>query len=317
MRGVLFCLFLLMSGTTAFASDDLRAAIENARAACGGISNDLSHMKTMAGINTAITGVGTVAGGVALGTGLAKVKVDKQADELEATLNKLRELANAQVVEQPTALVFSGDVQGGVVGGSGGDMSTDVEIADVEYELAQKTKQSKSLGNWRTGMLATSTATNIAGAVIAGNNRVKGDLKSQINECLNMVNVLSNVRMQVRVAGGSDDAELAQAEKIVRECGAWSTVDVGSINSKSTGATVASGVGAGLGLAGTITSATANSNSVRMGDSQKEKNLNTASNVLAGGTTVASGVAVVFNATQIGAIKRAANVADECEEALR
>ena len=302
MRGVLFCLFLLMSGTTAFASDDLRAAIENARAACGGISNDLSHMKTMAGINTAITGVGTVAGGVALGTGLAKVKVDKQADELEATLNKLRELANAQVVEQPTALVFSGDVQGGVVGGSGGDMSTDVEIADVEYELAQKTKQSKSLGNWRTGMLATSTATNIAGAVIAGNNRVKGDLKSQINECLNMVNVLSNVRMQVRVAGGSDDAELAQAEKIVRECGAWSTVDVGSINSKSTGATVASGVGAGLGLAG---------------DSQKEKNLNTASNVLAGGTTVASGVAVVFNATQIGAIKRAANVADECEEALR
>ena len=56
---------------------------------------------------------------------------------------------------------------------------------------------------------------------------------------------------------------------------------------------------------------------MRKGDSQKEKNLNTASNVLAGGTTVASGVAVVFNATQIGAIKRAANVADECEEALR
>lgn len=315
MRGVWFCVFLLMSGT-AFASDNLNAAIENVRVACGGISDELSHMKTMAGINTAITGVGTVAGGVALGTGLAKVSVDKEADELEATLNKLRELAKSQVVEQPTVLVFSGTVQGGVVESNGGDVGN-AEISDVESELAQKTKQSKNLGNWRTGMLATSTATNIAGAVIAGNNRVKGDLKGRINECLSMVKVLSDIRMQVHVAGGFDGVELVKVEKIVRACGAWSTVDIGSINSKSTGATVASGVGAGLGLAGTITSATANSDAVRAGDSQKEKNLNTVSNVLAGGTTVASGVAVVFNATQIGAIKRAANVADGCEEALK
>ena len=315
MRGVGFCLFLLMSGTTAFASDDLRAAIENARAACGGISNELSHMKTMAGINTAITGVGTVAGGVALGTGVAKVKVDQQVDELEATLNRLRQLASTQVVEQPTVLAFSGAVQGGV--GNSGVFDRGTNIADVESELARKTKQSKNLGNWRTGMLATSTATNIAGAVIAGNNRVKGDLKGRINECLNAVKTLSDVRMQVHVAGSYGGVEMARAENIVRACGAWSTVDLTSINSKSTGATVASGVGAGLGLAGTITSASANSDSVRAGDSQKEKNLNTASNVLAGGTTVASGVAVVFNATQIGAIKRAANVADECEEALK
>jgi hypothetical protein len=56
---------------------------------------------------------------------------------------------------------------------------------------------------------------------------------------------------------------------------------------------------------------------VREGDANKEKNLNTAANVLAGGTTVASGVATVFNATQISAIKRAAAVADGCERALR
>ena len=45
----------------------------------------------------------------------------------------------------------------------------------------------------------------------------------------------------------------------------------------------------------------------------KEKNLNTAANVLAGGTTAASLSATIFNATQISAIKRAATVADECE----
>ena len=49
----------------------------------------------------------------------------------------------------------------------------------------------------------------------------------------------------------------------------------------------------------------------------KEKNLNTAANVLAGGTTAASLSGTIFNATQISAIKRAATVADECEGALK
>ena len=72
------------------------------------------------------------------------------------------------------------------------------------------------------------------------------------------------------------------------------------------------------GLAGTITSASANSDGVRNGDdTQREKKLNTAANVLAGGTTAASLSATIFNATQISAIKRAATVADECEGALK
>ena len=54
----------------------------------------------MAGINTAVTAVGTVAGGVALGTGIAKANVDVRAEELEAELQeeirKLNELAATQ-----------------------------------------------------------------------------------------------------------------------------------------------------------------------------------------------------------------------------
>ena len=46
-------------------------------------------MKKMAGITTAVTGVGTVAGGVALGTGLAKVGVDKEIEELESQIARL------------------------------------------------------------------------------------------------------------------------------------------------------------------------------------------------------------------------------------
>lgn len=61
----------------------------------------------------------------------------------------------------------------------------------------------------------------------------------------------------------------------------------------------------------------ANSDKVRNDNTdsgkQKEKNLNTASNVLAGTTTVASAAATVFNATQISAIKRVVSVAEKCE----
>ena len=289
------------------AADDLSAAIANARTSCGTIGAELNHMKTMAGINTAVTGVGTVAGGVALGTGIAKTGVDKEIEDLEKEIEELAQSGAKVPVEHLTTT---------------NDYTNQAKEFAKSYqqresELSAAEQKSKTLGNWRTGTLAGATATNIAGAVIAGTNRVRGDLKSQIDECLKSLKTLSAVRMQARIDGTATDAELARAENIVRTCENWATVDVSSINDKSTGATVSAGVGAGLGLAGTITSASANSQTVREGDANKEKNLNTAANVLAGGTTVASGVATVFNATQISAIKRAAAVADGCERALR
>lgn len=298
----------LMVGT-AHANTDLAAAVENVRTTCGNISAELTDMKKMAGITTAVTSVGTVAGGVALGTGIAKANVDKEIEEWERILQEL-------AIEQEKAeIVF-----------------TVINIEDVEKSLAQNpvakldldnrldklNEKSKNLGNVRTGTMAAATVTNIAGAIMSGTNRVKGDLKQQIDECLASVKTLSNVRMQARIDGSANDTELARAENIIHACDAWTTVDVSSINKRSTGATVSSGIGAGLGLAGTITSASANSDGVRDGDDkQREKNLNTAANVLAGGTTVASLSATIFNATQISAIKRAATVADECEGALK
>ena len=187
----------------------------------------------------------------------------------------------------------------------------------VNTEKGIAEKKSKQLGNVRTGTMAAATATNIAGAIMSGTNKVKGDLKQQIDECLMSVKILSNVRMQARIDGSANNTELARAENIIRACDAWSTVDITPINNRSKGATILSGIGAGLGLAGTITSASANSKDVRDGDSDKEKNLNTAANVLAGGTTAAGLSATIFNATQISAIKRAATVADECEGALK
>jgi hypothetical protein len=84
---------------------------------------------------------------------------------------------------------------------------------------------------------------------------------------------------------------------------------------------VSSIIGAGTGAAGTITSASANSENVRSNDTEagqnKEKNLNTAANVLSGVSGGASLVATIFNATQISALKKASAVADECEGVLK
>lgn len=308
MRLTFGILLSLMVGV-AHANTDLTAAIENVRTTCGNISAELSDMKKMAGITTAVTGVGTVAGGVALGTGLAKANVDKEIEELESQIARLKaERGNVPIehLQIEDEALFKRQVS---------EFIAYYQAKEQEISVAEQ--KSKNLGNWRTGTLAAATATNIAGAVMSGTNKVKGDLKQQIDECLVSVKTLSNVRMQARIDGSATDADLAHAENIIRACNAWTTVDVSSINKRSTGATVSSGIGAVLGLAGTITSASANSKDVRDGDSDKEKNLNTAANVLAGGTTATNLSATIFNATQINAIKHAATVADECEGALR
>ena len=305
-------LFLLVSSMPAMASSSLDVAVANVRTACGAISEDLADMKMRAGIGTAVSAVGTATGAVAVGTGIAKAGVDAEVANLEAELAKL----NAMDTGDYTKLNLTDDQ----IASLGAEISAYVSSSQVqgkESEISELEQKSKKLGNIRTGTLATSTAANIAGAVVAGTNRTTGGLQQKISACTESVSELSRVRMQARLDGSADNAQLARAEKIISECGAWETVNVSSIDKRAQGATISSGVGAGLGLIGTITSATANSDKVRAGDDKKEQNLNTASNVLAGGTTLASGAATVFNATQISAIKRAAQVADACEGALK
>lgn len=340
----IFILLGCLVGTANAAGSDLTVAVQNVRSACGGISAELGDMKKMAGINTAVTAVGTVAGGVGLGTGIAKAGVDKKADKLEAELQAEIDLLNrlAQKQDKLVMRVFDYSMIPLSVGDNDNDDDDAVFLAgavektkasgenavalhesikEKKEELDELTKKSKNLGNWRTGMMATSTATNIAGTIIASGNRVKGDLKEQINECLVAVKNLSDARMQARIDGSATDVELSRVENIIRACEEWEMVDVSSINKKASGAAISGGIGAGLGLAGTVTSAMANTDDVRSDNTasgkNKEKTLNTASNILAGGTTVASATATVFNATQISAIKRAVIVADQCEEVLK
>lgn len=316
-KGFFVCFFIGMGICSAYGdTTELNAQIAKTRTACSGISNDMADLKKMAGINTAVTAVGTVAGGVAFGTGLAKVGVDAEAEqveaELQAEIDKLNELAATQTqIDHIPDFEPTPDIT--VSANSTNSSST---IEQKQAELDELTKKSKTLGNIRTGTLAGATVADTAGAIIAANNKVDKDLETQIDECKAAVEELQKVIMPAKM----DGEDVSKAQQIVNACREYNYIDLSPINKRAKGAMVSAIVGATSGLAGTVTSAMANTDKTRNDNTdagkQKEKNLNTASNVLAGTTTIASGVATVFNATQISAIKKVAKVADECEGAL-
>ena len=302
-----FMIFPFMASANVLPLDD---ALRATYAACVGIDDELSDLKTMAGINTAITSVGTATGVGATVTGLVKASKDKQ---IEIKLEKLREIEQKNPGLQSTDAEWDNFESGLTIELA----NAKIEVEKYQAEIEKLNKQSKKLGNWRTGLMTGATATNVAGAIIAGTNKVDGDLKTQINNCISSVKTLQNSIMQARM----DGTDVSEAETIASACGEYEYVDVSKINNRAKGAMISSTVGAATGLAGTITSATANSNKIRdaQGDvaQQKEKNLNTASNVLAGATTVASATATVFNATEISAIKKVAAVAEKCTGVLK
>ena len=273
---------------------DFDVALSAVRQRCANISNELSEIKKMAGINTAITGVGTAAATGATIVGIVKSSVDK---ELREILARVDETGNTTANPSADDALAVYDKTGGVK-------------ADKEKTLSDK---SKSLGNWRTGLLGAGAATNVAGAVIAANNRIDDDLSARIDACIKSVDTLKTAVAQARL----DGADVTRANKIIGACGEWKYADLSVINNRARGAMISSIVGATTGTVGTITSVAANSDATRSGDEQKEKNLNTASNILAGGTAVASGVSTIFNATQIAAVKKIVKIADECEDALQ
>ncbi len=290
-------------------ASELNDALRATYVACVGIDDELSDLKKMAGINTAVTAVGTAAGAGATIVGIVKANKDAKAKE---KFDNYMNSKPVQVMNKNSVDAFFAAWEKYEWGQ--GDAA----------EFQKLRKQSKTLGNWRTGLIAGNAATNIAGAIIAGNNKVDKDLKTQINDCKVAVNNLKNATFQARISG----EDISEANEIIAVCGEYDYIDsdVSKINGKAKGAFVSSVVGAATGVAGTVTSAIANSEKVRKDETvntktgedwQAEKNWNTAANVLAGTSTVASGVATVFNAMQISAIKKVADVASKCTGVLK
>ena len=304
----LFTLFVMPAiADTQMLTDALRATYT----ACIGIDEELTDLKKMAGLNTAITAVGTATGAGATVVGVVKTAKDKKAETLEAILKEIEEKSkNHQGMTDTEISVFMSEFNSAY-------QTILTSEDEIESELDKTIKQSKSLGNWRTGLMAGSTATNVAGAIIASTNKVDEDLETQIKACVKSVNNLRSAIMQARM----DGTDISEAQSIATTCGEFEYADLSKINKRAQSATISAGIGAATGLAGTITSASANSDATRDDNTEsgkkREKNLNTASNILAGTTTVAGATATAFNATQIKAIKQVAQIAANCTEVLK
>jgi len=308
MKKLSFVLLALLACPSYATVYDLDVAMNNVRNACSGINSKMDHLKLMAGINTGIGAVGTVTGAVALGTGIAKAQKDKEIEDLMVKIaEKLKDAP--EFSEQDKADLIA-------------DFSKNwAEWSKENSEEAQKinklTEESKTLGNVRTGMLAANTATSIAGAVISSQNKANGSIKEAIENCISATDDLRESMMQARL----DGHDTTDAKRIVDACTEYKFADLSKINKLATGSTVTSSIGAVAGGIGTITSAVANTDKTRNDNSKagqdKEKNLNTASNVLSGVTTATSAISTVLNGVQIATIKKVVSISERCEEELQ
>lgn len=276
---VVFCIVAALACTCANAEVlNLDAALRETYTNCVGIDDALHDIKVLAGINTAVTGVGTVAGGGALIAGIKRHNI----------LNKLRDIEDDPKNDMPTY--------------------NDINIT-VRPDFVPNLKSKKQkLGNWRTGLLAVNTATNVAGTVIAAKNAHNDDLDAQIKSCADSVDELKQSIIQSKLNGEN----VNEANAIYDACVEYKYIDLSVLKKRAKGAEISSALGGATGAVGIITSAVANKSS-----GEKERKLDTASNILAGGATVLTGGATVFNAMQISAVKRVADVAQRCESLLK
>lgn len=312
-------LFLLTMTCFAATAEDsgIESALRDTYTNCIGIDDALHDMKVKAGINTAVTGVGTGLGIGATATGIAKAHVDAT---IEQKFNELQNLTYTAVGQENEATqeeflaIAQKLMQARDFDAANTNYSNAKEMSQLGKDIEQLNIKSKKLGNWRTGLLAGNTATNIAGAAIAGTNKVKEPLEKQIENCKTSVKALRKAISQAKFNG----EDVGEATQIESACSGFEYIDISKINNRATGSMASSIVGAGTGTVGTIVSAVANSDNVRNDtDRAKEKNLNAAANVLSAGSTVASATATIFNATQIKAIKEVAEVASKCTEVLK
>ena len=313
--------------------DALRAVRNN----CSGMSDKLLEIKKIAGISTAISAVGTVVGTGTVVTGVAKTVLDNASDNLDKQTLVLQRLESNPTSEDVSELsklqndlveiTHSKELKENVANVDWKDVSPEKMsefvksngLAGSVQDLSEQADGiSKIFGNVETGLMATAAATNIASAVVSGINKIDADFAAHIGACMGSVKLLASMKMQAKLDGNVSDEEIAVAEKIINACDKFNVEDIEKINIRATGATVSSSVGAVAGAAGAVTAGVANSDSVKVGDGKdKEKKLNTVSNVLSGVTTVASLTATVFNATQKAAAKRVIETAELCEESIK
>ena len=279
-----------------------------AKMVCSGISDEISKVSNVSKINTAITGVGTVAAGGALVAGIKKSQEEEEIDKLVEQICNAGGCA-AEGVESMSDEDFFYNV-----------MQPMAEIA----ELQERLERSKKLGNWRTGLMAGTIGTNVASAIISGVNKNQSELIQHIQACNEAVKSVNNMSNKLKLEGVNplENPIMKNLNNVGTLCNNINIADIEKIEKRMTGVMGTSIAGAVIGVAGTATSAAANSdkymneqNRLKLSEQEKNKknNLNTASNVMAGANVVTGAIETGLNITLIALTKKLIKQAEQCE----
>ncbi len=279
---------------------------------CSGISDEISQVSNVSKINTAVTAVGTVAATGALYAGIQKSQEEKEIDEL---------------VDQICAA--GGCTPEGVESMSDEDFFNNVmqPMAQIA-ELKEHLKKSKNLGNWRTGLMAGTIGTNVASAILSGVNRDQSDLVQHIQACNEAMKAVNSMSDKLRRQGISplEYPVVNRLDGIKTWCNSINVSDVEKIEKRMTGVMGTSIAGAVIGVAGTATSAAANSdkymdeqNRMKLTEQERKKkdNLNTTANIMAGANIVTGVVETGLNISLINLTKKLIKQAELCEEVFK
>lgn len=308
-----FSLCCFMSLASYGATDDLIVEAQDTfnatQLVCSGISDEISKVSNISKVNTVVTAVGTVAAGGALYAGIKKSQEEKEIDEL------VKQICAAggctpEGVEKMSDAEFFYKV-----------MEPMAEIA----ELQERLKKSKNLGNWRTGLMAGTIGTNVVSAILSGVNKNQSDLIQHIQACNEAMKSVNSVSDKLRRHGISpiEYPVVKRLDGIKTWCNSMNVSDVEKIEKRMTGVMGTSIAGAVIGVAGTATSAAANSDKymdeyhrARLTEQEikKKNNLNTAANIMAGANIVTGAVETGLNISLINLTKKLIKQAEQCEK---
>jgi len=293
---------------------NLNRLIDEGQPTCSGIKANLDKIFGLVTASTISSAAGTVAAGSALAVGLIKSSKDKKA--AAASTDAVKGIV---IGDDLTEKDFNNQLDDLVNIATGGD----------DYS-----KKSKSLGNARTALMATATATSAVslGTSIASSMNA-AQLADKMVECDKKVGAIKSEKSNAQaiydsyiieadgkysgVNATALDSALKKAEGISQNCTGYDKNNISTLKNKMTASAIVSGIGTATGAAGTTTSVLANTNKMATEENKgKKKGFDIASNVLAGVTAGTSGATAILSGTALENAKRDSDMSGRCEEAF-
>jgi hypothetical protein len=304
MRKMLFLFIVLtMNAAVAMPTVDtldarLKQAIGRAADICPSIAHDIDQIKIMAGIGIAGSGVGAVAGGVALYHGYRKWQADDKISELGITLERLREIKESG--DTAAALAILG------------------ELSEVREQMTAEQTASQRHGNFRTGASFVSGGAQAisATATTSGVDSLGGTIIN-MEVCSNAINQIQTIVNEMIMVNSREIALIERSQNIIRACRGMDADNIAAVRNRLRVAGIVSVIGTAAGITGGVTSAIAvtreSTGASAMTDTH---NFNMAANVSAGVATGAGVGGAILSGTALHGLIKNGDIANACRSAL-